>query len=128
MESLSASGAPYSGFNLHEMKWSPSEKSIARKVFDGALQRELDAITQEVKRRASGIKKPSELWELEEYLTERRKEINSKYDYRYSELPLVFAYLVREGRITIDELRGLADDKVAYVRLVAGFGEKSGTV
>jgi hypothetical protein len=95
-------------------------KSIARKVFDAALQRELDATTQEVKRRASRIKEPSELWELEEYLTERRKEINSRYDYRYSELPLVFTYLVRAGRITIDELSGLADDKVAYVRLVAG--------
>jgi hypothetical protein len=36
----------------------------------------------------------------------------------------VFGQLLREGRISIDELRGLGDDKVGYIRLVAGFGEK----
>jgi hypothetical protein len=40
---------------MHEVKWSPSEKSIARRVFEGALQRELDAITHEVKRMAQRI-------------------------------------------------------------------------
>jgi Photoprotection regulator fluorescence recovery protein len=123
MESMHSSAA-YRPVNLHELKWSPGEKGVARKVFDEALQRELDAITQEVKRRARGIKVASELWELEEYLTESRKKINGKYDYRYSTLPNVFGQLLREGRISIDELRGLGDDKVAYIRLVAGFEEK----
>lgn len=126
MESLHSSAAPQREFNLHEMKWSPLEKSIARKVFDRALQRELDAITQEVKQKANRIEAPSGLWELEEYLTESRKEINRKYDYRYSVLPMVFGQLVREGRVTIDELRGLSEDKLAYIRLVAGFGGKAG--
>jgi hypothetical protein len=64
------------------------------------------------------------LWELEDYLSESRKKINGKYDYRYSTLPIVFGQLLREGRIKIDELRGLGDDKVGYIRRVAGFGEK----
>jgi hypothetical protein len=34
--------------NLHELKWSPAEKGIARKVFDQALQRELDAIKAQI--------------------------------------------------------------------------------
>jgi hypothetical protein len=38
------------------------------------------------KQMANQIKKPADVWELEYYLTERRKEINRKYDYRYSQL------------------------------------------
>jgi hypothetical protein len=124
MESMHSSAAAYQPVNLHGLKWSPGEKAVARKVFDEALQRELDAITQEVKRRAHDIKVASELWELEDYLSESRKEINGKYDYRYSTLPIVFGQLLREGRISIDELRGLGVDKVGYIQRVAEFGKK----
>lgn len=118
---------PFSSQFPTEPKWSPSEKSIARKVFDRALEREFDAITEEVKQRAQRIKARSELWELEDYLTQSRKEIDRKYDYRYSVLPLVFAQLVREGRIRIEELDGISEDKLTYIRLSAGFGQKSGS-
>jgi lysozyme family protein len=124
MESMHSSAATYRPVNLHELKWSPREKAVARKVFEEALQRALDVITQEVKQRASGIKVPAELWELEEYLSKSRKEINRKYDYRFSVLPIVFGQLVREGRISIDELRELGDDKVGYIRRLADFGKE----
>ena len=39
---------------------------------------------------AGRIEQPSELWELERYLTQRRKDIDCLYDYRYSMLPVVF--------------------------------------
>jgi hypothetical protein len=109
---------------MDEVKWSPSEKSIARRVFDAALQRALDAITQEVKQMADRIKTPSDLWALEEYLTQSRKEIDRKYDYRYSVLPIVFAQLIQDGRITHQELHGLAEDKLGYVRLASESRER----
>jgi Photoprotection regulator fluorescence recovery protein len=124
MESLHSSAEAYGSGSLREQKWSPGEKSVARKAFDGALEREFDSITQEVKRRARAIKAPSELWELEDYLSDCRKEINSKYDYRYSMLLIVFGQLVRQGWVSIDELRGLSEDKVASIQLVANLGKK----
>jgi Photoprotection regulator fluorescence recovery protein len=126
MENIQSSTEAYSAINLHQLKWSPAEKSVARKVFDEALQRELADVMHEAKRRALGIAAPSELWELEEYLRESRKKINDKYDYRYSNLLDVFGWLLREERISIDELRGLDDEKVAYIRMLAGFWEKQG--
>jgi hypothetical protein len=118
MVSVHSSAVDYGIPNAHEPKWSPSEKSVARKIYEGALQRELDAIMREAKQRAQAIRAHGELWDLEDYLTESRKEINRKYDYRYSVLPLLFAQLVREGRITEEDLRGLSQDKLNYVRLV----------
>jgi hypothetical protein len=80
---------------LREMKWSPAEKAVARRAFDLALNRELEAVVREAKDRAAKITEPSELWELERWLAERRREIDRKYDYRYSILPLVLAALLR---------------------------------
>jgi hypothetical protein len=65
---------------------------------------------------AERIKEPDELWELERHLTQRRKEIDAKYEYKYSVLLLVLGDLVREGRINMDELHGLAEDKLRCVR------------
>ena len=72
--------------NQHEPIWSRSEKAIARKAFDAALGQELHEVIQEAKKMASRIQQPSDLWDLEYYLTQRRKEIDRKYDFRGSRL------------------------------------------
>jgi Photoprotection regulator fluorescence recovery protein len=63
---------------------------------------------------AARIKEPDELWELERHLTQRRKEIDAKSDFKYSALLLVLADLVRKGCINLDELHGLAGRQAAY--------------
>ena len=61
---------------------------------------------------ANGIQTPSDLWELEGYLAECRKEIDRKYYYRYSQLTHVFGRLFYENRLQEEDLRGLRDDKL----------------
>jgi hypothetical protein len=58
---------------------------------------------------------------LEHYLTERRKEIDRTYDYRYSRLTHVFGKLLYEKRLREEELRGLPEDKLNSIRSVAKF-------
>lgn len=70
---------------------------------------------------ASQIQQSSDLWDLEHYLTERRKEINRKYDYRYSQLTHVFGRLLYENRLTEEELHGLREDKLKPIRSFAKF-------
>jgi hypothetical protein len=101
--------------------WSRSEKVIARTAFDAALGRELHEVIQEAKRMASQIQQSSDLWDLEHYLTERRKEIDRKYDYRYSRLTQVFGRLLYEKRLRQEELRGLREDKLKPIRSFAKF-------
>lgn len=101
--------------------WSKSEKVIARKAFDAALGRELLEVIREAKRMANQIQHSSELWDLEHYLTERRKQIDRKYDYRYSQLTDVFGRLLHEGRVTEEELRGLREDKMKLIHSFAEF-------
>jgi len=105
----------------NEPAWSRSEKAIAHKAFDAALERELQELIREAKQKAGQIKQPADLWDLEHYLTQRRNEIDRKYDYRYSQLDLVFGRLLREKWIDEENLRGLREDKLRAIRSYAKF-------
>jgi hypothetical protein len=105
----------------NEPIWSRSEKIIARKAFDAALGRELHEVIQETQKMAKQIQQSSDLWDLEHYLTQRRKEIDRKYDYRYSRLTQVFGRLLCEKRLSEEELRGLREDKLKSIRSLAKF-------
>ena len=76
---------------MYELKWSHAEKTVARRAFDLALDKELEALLQEAKGRVARI------------------------DYRYSILPLVFAQLLRDGHLTEDDLHGLGREKLDLI-------------
>ena len=67
------------------------------------------------------LKQPSDLWNLEHYLTECRKRIDRKFDYRYSVLIQVFGELLHRGRLSEGDLRGLSQDKLDAIRSYAAF-------
>jgi hypothetical protein len=103
---------------MREWTWSGTEKIAARKAFDLALRKELDSAINEAKERAARISEATELWELEEWLGKRRRKIDSTFDYRYSVLPEVFAGLIFNGLLTVDQLNGIAPEKVDYIRKI----------
>jgi hypothetical protein len=105
----------------NEPIWSRSEKALARKAFDAALGRELHEVIQEAKKMASQIQQSSDLWDLELYLTQRRKEIDRKYDFRGSRLTDVLGRLLYENRLGEEELGGLREDKRKAIRSFAKF-------
>lgn len=53
---------------------------------------------------------------IHDFLTEKRNEVDEKYDYRYSVLILVFARLLREGWIELDDLKGLDENKITKIK------------
>ena len=105
----------------NEPIWSRSEKIVARAAFDAALKRELQEVMQEAKQMANQINEPADLWDLEHYLTHRRKEIDRKYEYKYSQLTQVFGRLLHEQRLSEEELHGLREDKLNSIRSFARF-------
>ena len=109
------------------LRWSESEKKVARRVFQAALAAELAEVLADFKAKVAAAVGPDDMWAIERYLHRKRREIDDKYDYRYSQLPLVFGRLLREGRIQEAQLAGLAEEKLSYVRRVASFGWETET-
>jgi Photoprotection regulator fluorescence recovery protein len=109
---------------LHDLKWSSSEKRIAREAFDSALEAAFTKIMAEFKKRAAAAAKPSDMWEIEDYLRGQRRKIDDLFDYRYSQLPSVFARLIYEGYLDESRLAGLAEEKLEIVRRFLSFATR----
>ncbi|CDX15353.1 conserved hypothetical protein [Mesorhizobium sp. ORS 3324] len=95
----------------NEIRWSPSEKKVARRAFDAALEVALGKIMAEFKSKVSAMTTPAVMWEIEDYLRQQRRKIDQMFDYRYSQLIVVFAVLIREGYLDESQLSGLSEDK-----------------
>jgi hypothetical protein len=98
-----------------EQEWSKTEKQIARQAFDRAYEREIAALLEYVRETAGAIASMEHLWQLHDFLSARRHDLDGKYDYRYSVLIFVFARLVREGWLSLDELAGLEASKLTKI-------------
>jgi hypothetical protein len=95
-------------------------KEGCRRAFERALDCELTALIREAAERVNQVSRPDELWEVEAWLTKRRKEISETNEFRYSVLPLVFAKLTYRRLLSEDDLKGLGPEKVDLIR--RGFG------
>ena len=100
-------------------KWSKTEKAVAKRAFEAALHNEYGALAGKIKEMAFHAKEPKDIWRLHDFLTEKRKEIGRKYDYRYSRLILVFALLMKDGWLKEEDLRGLQEDKIEKIKFLA---------
>jgi hypothetical protein len=118
---MSSPSSPIPHPHQNEPIWPRSEKAITRAAFDAALGQELHGVIQEAKRMANEIQKSSDLWDLEHHLTQRRKEIDRKYDFRGSRLTDVLGRRLYENRLGEEDLRGLREEKMKSIRSFAQF-------
>ena len=104
---------------MKDFKWSDAEKKVARRAFDSALKRECAAIMQNLKGLSIKAENTDDVWAIHDYLTEQRKIIDEKYDYRYSQLIFVFGRLLREAWIDDKDLEGLNEEKRQAIHHIA---------
>ena len=103
----------------NEVTWTATEKKIARRAFDKAFERHCTKITLEARKMLENLSAPSDIWRVHEYLSENRKTVDRIYQYRYSDLLLVFARLMRDEWLTEADLAGLQQEKIASIKLGA---------
>lgn len=104
---------------MSDMAWGTTEKKVARRVFDAALQRELADIMADFKSRAAHASTPDDLWAIQAHLARVQHDIDSKYDYRYSMLEFVLGQLMREQRIQLQDLTGMKAERIARICRIA---------
>jgi uncharacterized protein YajQ (UPF0234 family) len=72
-------------------------------------------IADNLKNMVNEVSCPDDLWEVRNYLSKTLKNIEKKYDFRYSILILVLAQLMKDGWIEENELIGLSEDKISKI-------------
>jgi hypothetical protein len=106
---------------MKEETWSGAEKKWARKIFGELLQKECDLIINVTRELTNKATSQNDLIEINRYLTKSLKEINRKYDYRYSQLITLFGETLAEGMISESDLKVFSTDKVEHIRSIANF-------
>ena len=96
--------------------WTPTEKKLARIAFDKAFERQCTAISQEAKRMLETTTVPSDIFRVQEYLTEQRRIVDRLYGYRYSRLLEVFGRLLSDGWVRESDLNGLQPEKITKIK------------
>ena len=107
------------GWARNEPTWSPEEKKLARKAFEQAYNRQCAALLAKIKEMIASSADPNVIWQVHDYLSEQRKEVDCTFDYRYSVLQQVFGKLLCEGWLTEADLAGLGEDKLKKIKLWA---------
>jgi len=106
---------------MNIIKWSKTEKKIARAAFEKAYQKECSGIIERIRTKAKKISEPDNIWQFHDFLTEKRDEVDEKYDYRYSKLILVLTRLINERWLDYSDLEGLAEDKIDRIESLINF-------
>ena len=99
--------------------WSNTEKILARQAYDRAYERECTKIKEKVHGMLSRTEDPKEIWKIDDYLRKNRRDMDSKYDYRYSILIVVFGKLMKEGLILDSDIDKLSKDKIDAIKRIA---------
>jgi hypothetical protein len=113
-----ASGTQLRISGMRDFTWSKAQKEAATRAFQAASGRDCEAIRREVEAMLHSSKDARVVWRLEDYLSQRRREHDELFDYRYSVLPLVFARLLREELLSEEELSGIGEEKLREIRKV----------
>jgi hypothetical protein len=101
--------------------WTPQEQAIAREAFDLAHGRAVSELISKVRGHASGVESVDALWQLHDFLSTQRHDLEGRFDFRLEGILFVFASFVKDGLLAVDELEGLEAEKLAKIKAMALF-------
>ncbi|MFO0039324.1 MAG: hypothetical protein ACK522_10325 [Synechococcaceae cyanobacterium] len=99
--------------------WTAEEQQIARRAFEQALSREVEALIDTLRRETAALSGAEQVWQLHDFLSIRRHQIEGRSSFHLDGLLFVFADFVKAGLTSFEELDGLSGDKQAKIRAMA---------
>ena len=117
---------PFSRSSVRHMEtelagWTDQEQAVAREAFERAYGRSTVALIEAVRLQAETLQSVDAVWQLHDFLSIQRHVIEGRFDFRLDGILFVFASLVKEGLLQLDELQGLDADKLGKVSAMARF-------
>lgn len=101
--------------------WTDTEEAVAREAFERAYGRAVAQLVDAVRSRADGLSNAETVWQLHDFLSIERHTIEGRFDFRLDGILFVFASLVKESLLALEELDGLAPEKLAKISAMSRF-------
>jgi hypothetical protein len=107
--------------NTAVLIWTPQEQAIAREAFETAHGRAISTLISKVKHHASGVSSVDSLWQLHDFLSTQRFDMEGRFDFRLEGILFVFASFVKDGLLDLEDLHGLEAEKLAKIKAMSLF-------
>lgn len=101
--------------------WTETEQSVAREAFSRAYARAVERLVAMVRSKAGELSTAESVWQFHDFLSIERHTIEGRFDFQFEGLLFVFASLVKDHLLLIDELSGLDAEKLAKIAAMARF-------
>jgi hypothetical protein len=101
--------------------WTDTEQAIARQAFDRAYARSIEQLVLAVRTKSESLDTAETIWALHDFLSIERHTIEGRFDFRPEGILFVFARLVKDNLLQLDELSGLDADKLSKIGAMARF-------
>lgn len=98
--------------------WSTKEKQIADAALKKAYKRETEVLIANIRENAASVTQLEDVWQLHDFLSAKRHEIDGKYDDREDFLMFTLSKLIKTGLLDKSDLQGLAADKQAKITVL----------
>jgi hypothetical protein len=100
-----------------ESQWTVQERSLVKAALAIARSREVEAIIQVVRQQSGHLTTLDEVWQLHDFLSARRFDLDGKYgDDGDEEILFLLAKLTKDGWLTSQDLAGLEDAKLSKIK------------
>lgn len=101
--------------------WSDREQVVARSAVQKAYERAVAQLVAAVQAQASNLSTVDSIWALHDFLSIERHTMEGRFDCRLEGILFVFAGLVKDELLQLQELDGLDADKLAKVAAMSRF-------
>ena len=101
-----------------DSEWSSGEREIAVAALQKAYRQEIEALIEHVREKSANVVQLEDVWQLHDFLSAKRHEIDGKYDDREEFLMFTLSRLIKTGLLDKTDLQGLTADKCAKVTVL----------
>ncbi len=101
--------------------WTATEQAIAERAFEQAYGRAISQLTATLQDKVQALSSAESIWQFHDFLSIERHTIEGRFAFQLEGILFVFASLVKEGLLQLDELSGLESEKLAKVSAMSRF-------
>jgi len=101
--------------------WTEQEQAVGITALNLAQTRTIDRLIADLHRQVIELTSADQIWQLHDFLSIQRHGIEGRFEFRQESILFVFASLVKEGFLNLDELQGLDAEKLSKIMAMSRF-------
>jgi hypothetical protein len=101
--------------------WTEQEQAVGKIALDRAQTRTIERLIADLHRQVIELTSADQIWQLHDFLSIQRHGIEGRFEFRQESILFVFASLIKEGFLSLDELQGLDAEKLAKILAMSRF-------